>query len=148
MIDSLLDFVDKQELVRSFLKVLAEEVGNDDLLDDDLRDLLMKHVSHPFTRMSVFSEVSPDVLLHLTQKTADAMNLHVKMTLQDFHDCQFLGEYAEKCFASAYGHYWFEKAPGIGAIRKALKLRPAKMIYKHSVSNWEKFDPYSFKNEG
>ena len=147
MTDTLLDFVDKQVLVRRFLAVLAETVAKDERLDDDLRHLLLKHSSLPFTPMTVFSEISPDVLLHLAQKTADTMNLQVKMTFQDFSHCHFFGDYAERCYASAYGEYWFEKAPYMGLIRKPLKLRFTRMLYKHSVSNWEQFDPFSVNNE-
>lgn len=146
-LDSFLDFIDRHILVRIFLKLLAEEVSRDDRLDSDLRELLLNHCTYPFTPMKVFAEVSPEVLLHLAQKSADAMHLHVKMTLQDFTQCTFLGEYAEKCFLSAYGPDWFEIAPAMGTITKPIRLRPARLLYKHSVSNWEQFDPFSFKCE-
>ena len=110
-------------------------------LEDNIRDALIEYSKHPFTPLNEMSEIPVYILHVLTQKASEAMHLNVNMSLQDFAECKFLGEYAEKCFVRAFGDDWFMRCLG-----GHLRMRPKFMIFHHAASNWDKFDYYSVKH--
>ena len=138
--DQFSDFLDRQKQVKQFLKCFAQEAAAMEKLDDDIQKALVEYADHPFTPIHAMSEIPSYVLHLLTQKSADVMHLNVSMSLQDFTDCKYLGEYAEKCFCRAFGDEWFMREIG-----GHLRLRPRFMILNHSTSNWDKFDFFSVK---
>ena len=122
--------------VNAFIKVFKSHVYADKRIAPEWGRILVQ--AEPSTTIQELSEVNPDVLRALMQRTCDDLKMSgKKVSLDVFNDCINFREMVEAVHLQVLGKNWMISK------RRLLILNPGVLINQHGVGDWERFDYYS-----